>query len=78
MGPHIKTVVLDDLVTGWLTKDGEVKQVDINEKTDFSENTSFPKDSKIVITYHTFPKGELYHRPSSISIITSAKVSRIN
>lgn len=55
---NIKTVVLDDLVTGWLTKDGEVKQVEINGKTVFSANTSFPKDAKIVITYHTFPKKE--------------------
>jgi len=55
---NIKTVVLDDLVTGWLTKDGEIKQVEINGKTSFSANTSFPKDSKIVVTYHTFPKKE--------------------
>jgi hypothetical protein len=55
---NIKTVVLDDLVTGWLTKNGEVKQVEINGITVFSANTNFPKDAKIVITYHTFPKEE--------------------
>jgi len=53
---NIKTEPLDDLVTGWLTKDGEVEQVEINGTTVFSANTSFLKDAKIVITYHTFPK----------------------
>ena len=55
---NIKTVVLDDLVTGWLIKDGHVTQAEINGIIVFSANTSFPKDSKIVITYHTFPKKE--------------------
>lgn len=55
---NIKTEALDDLITGLLTKDGEVKQVEIDGKTTFSANTSFAKDSKIVITYHTFPKKE--------------------
>ncbi|MCB2353914.1 DUF4839 domain-containing protein [Clostridium estertheticum] len=55
---NIKTMVLNDLITGWITKDGEVKQIDINGKTEFDSGTTFPKDSKIVITYHTFPKAE--------------------
>ncbi|MBW9153941.1 DUF4839 domain-containing protein [Clostridium estertheticum] len=55
---NIKTMVLNDLITGWITKDGEVKQIDINGKTEFDSGTTFPKDSKIVITYHTFPKTE--------------------
>lgn len=54
----IKTAILDDLVTGWLTKDGSVEKVEINGKTEFSANTSFPKDAQIVITYHTFPEKE--------------------
>ena len=53
---NIKTEPLDDLVTGLLTKDGEVEKVEINGTTVFSANTSFLKDAKIVITYHTFPK----------------------
>ncbi|MDD3894346.1 MAG: DUF4839 domain-containing protein [Syntrophomonadaceae bacterium] len=53
---NIETQVLDDLILGWLTKDGEVEQVEINGTTEFSANTSFPKDAKIIIAYHTFPK----------------------
>ncbi|MFJ7729302.1 DUF4839 domain-containing protein [Neobacillus sp. NPDC097160] len=55
---NIKTKVLDDLITGWLTKDGEIEQVEINGDTEFSANDSFKKNSKIVITYHTFSKEE--------------------
>jgi hypothetical protein len=55
---NIETEVLDDLITGWLTKDGEIEQVEINGDTEFSANDSFQKDSQIVITYHTFPKEE--------------------
>lgn len=55
---NIETKVLDDLITGWLTKDGETEEVEINGNKDFSANDSFQKDSKIVVTYHTFPKEE--------------------
>jgi hypothetical protein len=47
---NIKTKVLDDLITGWMTKDGEIEQVEINGDTEFSANDRFQKDSKIVIT----------------------------
>jgi hypothetical protein len=55
---NIKTKALDDLITGWLTKDGEIEKIEINGDTEFKANDSFPKDSKIIITYHTFPKRE--------------------
>ena len=55
---NIETKVLDDLITGWLTKDGEIEQIEINGDTEFSASDSFQKDSKIVITYHTFPEEE--------------------
>lgn len=67
---NIKTVVLEDLITGWITKDGQVKQIDINGKTDFDSGTTFPKDSKIVITYHTFAKAEKSVAKSSNEPIT--------
>lgn len=50
----IETKVLDDLITGWLTKDGEIEEVEIDGDTQFNTNDTFSKDSKIVITYHTF------------------------
>ena len=53
---NIQTEVLDDLVTGWVTKDGDAEQVSINGTTGFSTDTWFPKDASVVITYHTYPK----------------------
>ena len=52
---NIETEKLEDLITGWLTKDGSVKQVAVNGDSDFNAGTKFPVDSEIVITYHTFP-----------------------
>lgn len=44
-----------DLVTGWLTKDGEIKDVTIDEniKT-FSRDERYAPNTKIVVAYHTF------------------------
>lgn len=55
---NIEVNVLDDLITGWLTKDGEVEKVSINGATSFSASSKYPHDAKIVITYHTFPSKE--------------------
>lgn len=52
----VKTEVMEDLITGWLTKDGEIEKIEVDGDTDFSADESFQKDSPIVITYHTFPK----------------------
>lgn len=54
---NIETVVLDDLVMGWLTKDGEVEEVEVDGRTSFSTDTKFSSDVKIVVSYHTFPEG---------------------
>ena len=51
---NIETATKNDLVTGWITKDGEVYKVSINGDTDFDEGDIFPEDAKIVVTYHTF------------------------
>ncbi|MDR1590815.1 MAG: GYF domain-containing protein [Puniceicoccales bacterium] len=52
---NVKTEIVDDLVIGWLTKDGEVESVSVNGKTNFNSGSKFPIDAKIVVTYHTFP-----------------------
>lgn len=55
---NIEFELIDDLITGWLTKDGEVEKVSINGETEFSASSRFPNDAKIVISYHTFPTKE--------------------
>ena len=53
---NIKTEVLDDLVTGWLVKDGEVESVSVDGDGDYSPDVWYPNDVGVIITYHTFPK----------------------
>ncbi|NLJ40023.1 MAG: hypothetical protein GX352_00170 [Clostridiales bacterium] len=52
---NVEGEMLENLITGWLTKDGEVERVSIDGITSFSEGQSFPKDSEVIVTYHTFP-----------------------
>ena len=55
---NISLEVLDDLVTGWLTKDGSVESVEINGLDDFIEGAKYDPGTKVIITYHTFPDKE--------------------
>jgi predicted small lipoprotein YifL len=55
---NVQTEVLDDLVFGWLTKDGEVEEVSVDGYTSFSTDSRYPADVEIVVSYHTFPADE--------------------
>lgn len=44
----------NDLVTGWITKEGAIKSININGINDFSNGDSFAYDDEIVIIVHTF------------------------
>lgn len=52
---NISTEPIEDLITGWLVKDGEVEEVSINGKTSFGSSESFEPNATIIIRYHTFP-----------------------
>ncbi len=52
---NIETTILDDLIVGWLTKDGEVEQVAVGGETSFYADSKHDANVKIIITYHTFP-----------------------
>ena len=51
---NVDTMRQEDLIVGWFTKDGEVAKVSINGDTDFEAWEIFPKDTNVVVTYHTF------------------------
>lgn len=55
---NIQFEALDDLVTGWLTKDGEVESVSVDGDTGYSTDEWYPADVEVIITYHTFPNKE--------------------
>lgn len=43
-----------DLITGWITKDGSVKNITVDGETKFSKGSEYRPDVKIIVTYHTF------------------------
>lgn len=51
---NINLEILDDLITGWLTKDGEVESVSIDGSIDYDDDIRYAADTEIIITYHTF------------------------
>lgn len=53
---NIITEPVDDLITGWINKEVEVETVEIDGDTEFSNGSRYLPDSKIVVTYHTFPE----------------------
>lgn len=53
---NIETRPLGDLITGWLKDDGEVEKIRIDGSNTFSKGKWFAADTKIVITYHSFPE----------------------
>ncbi len=55
---NIQLVSVGDLITGWLTKDGEVESVSVDGDVEYSADTWYPNDVAVVITYHTFPEDE--------------------
>ena len=56
---NIKTEKKEDLITGWLTKDGEVESFSFDGDQDYSSDVWYSNDVEIVITYHTFPEEEV-------------------
>lgn len=47
--------ILDDIVFGIITQDGDIESISINGDDDFKTDTLFPYDAVVTITYHTYP-----------------------
>lgn len=55
---NVKTEKIEDLITGWITADGEVEEVHVGGNVDYSPDEWIPVDTEVVIKYHTFKKEE--------------------
>ena len=53
---NVKTEKIEDLITGWITKDGEVEEVSVNGSVDYSPDEWTSADAEVIIKYHTFKK----------------------
>lgn len=75
---NVGTEKIEDLITGWLTKDGEIEQIAIEGETDFKKWDSFRADAKVVVSYHTFSRGKTTTYESSGSNQAGAKTDAYN
>lgn len=55
---NIKLEKIEDLVTGWLTEEGEVKDVSVGGDFDYSPDEWVDADTEVIIRYHAFPEKE--------------------
>ncbi|WP_416246471.1 DUF4839 domain-containing protein [Clostridium sp. HCS.1] len=51
---NIKIEKIEDLITGWVTKDGEVEEVSVGGDADYSADEWVSEDIEVIIKYHTF------------------------
>ena len=53
---NIKSEAIEDLITGWITKDGEVEEVSVGGDDDYTSDEWVSADTEVIIKYHTFAK----------------------
>ena len=51
---NVKTERHEDLITGWINKDGAVENTSIDGETKFGTQDKFRPDTEVIITYHAF------------------------
>lgn len=74
---NIQTNKLDDLVTGWMTKEGEVEKVSVGGDESYDPDKWVSNDTEVMVTYHAFPedKSELENSDNSEVIEEDAESS---
>lgn len=55
---NIKLEKIEDLITGWLTKEGEVEEVSVGGDFDYSSDEWVQAETEVIIRYHAFPEEE--------------------
>lgn len=55
---NIETEKIDDLIFGWLTKEGEVEEVLVGGDVNYESDDWLPADTAVLIRYHVFPERE--------------------
>lgn len=53
---NVEAEGLEDMVIGLFAKEDQVKEVTVNGYTDYKRGDEFPKDSIIVVHYHSYPE----------------------
>lgn len=53
---NIKLEKIEDLITDWLTEDGEIEEVSVGGDVNYSSDKWVANDIEVIIKYHTFQK----------------------
>ena len=69
---NVKTERIEDLITGWLTEDGEVEKVTVGGDEEYVSDTWVANDTEVVIYYHTFPPEEETTEATEVTNTTEA------
>ncbi|MDR0501534.1 MAG: zinc ribbon domain-containing protein [Coriobacteriales bacterium] len=69
---NIETEPLGDLIVGFLHDEGDVSEISINGKTDFSSGAKYDKNAKIIIRYHSYPQSSNTQQSSDVSDNTTS------
>lgn len=56
---NVKTEVISDLITGWITKDGEIESISVDGDTSYNADTRYDANVPIIIIYHTFANSDI-------------------
>ncbi len=56
---NVKTEVIYDLITGWITKDGEIESISVDGDTSYNADARYDTSVPIIITYHTFANSDI-------------------
>lgn len=62
---NIKLEKIEDLITGWLTKDGSVEKVTVGGDEKYSPDKWVDANIEVIIYYHTFPSKDTTTATSS-------------
>lgn len=76
---NIRLEKIEDLITGWLTKDGEVERVTVGGDEDYSADKWMSADIEVVIYYHTFaddstPENETLDENNSTAVSEDSNI----
>jgi hypothetical protein len=53
---NVTTEAVSDLVVGFFNSEGDVEEISVDGKTDFTTSDSFDADARIVIRFHAYPE----------------------
>lgn len=68
---NIKLEKIEDLIAGWLTKDGEVEEVSVGGDSDYSPDKWVSIDTEVIIRYHTFPEDSTEESTTETTVETT-------